>query len=86
MESRTGLGIFLLVTALMILVPVVWQIRDGRFTARQVWGIFVLIAGFAAVGVGYAFFTDDAQRVLTLGGLGAVVFGLLVQHKRPENR
>lgn len=86
MESRPGLGIFLLVTALVILVPVIWQIRDGRFTARQVWGIFVLIAGFALVGAGYAFFTDDTQRVLTLGGLGAVVFGLLVQHRRPENQ
>ncbi|HSJ08798.1 MAG TPA: hypothetical protein VK928_02765 [Longimicrobiales bacterium] len=86
METRTGLGVFLLVTALVILVPVVWQIREGRFTARQVWGIFVLVAGLASVGAGYAFFTDDAQRALTIGGLGAVVFGLLVHHRRPENQ
>jgi len=86
METRTGIGIFLLATALIVLVPVIWQIRDGRFTARQVWGLFVLVAGLAVVGIGYAFFTDDAQRTLTLAGLGAVVFGLLVQHTRPENQ
>lgn len=75
-------GSFLLVTALVILVPVLLQIRDGRFHWRDVWGMFVLVAGFAVVGVGYLFFAGGQQRLLSLIGLGGVLFGLFVQHKR----
>jgi hypothetical protein len=70
-------------------VPVVLQIRDGRFHWREVWGMFVLVAGFMLVGAGYAFFTGTGQRWWSFIGLGAVLFGLLVQHKRrdrPEER
>jgi hypothetical protein len=89
MDSNGVIGIFLFVTALVILVPVVLQIRDGRFHWREVWGMFVLVAGFMIVGAGYAFFTGAGQRWWSLIGLGAVLFGLLVQHKRrdrPEER
>ena len=77
-------GSFLLVTALAILVPVLLQIRDGRFHWREVWGMFVLVAGFAVVGIGFAFFADGQQRLLSLIGLGGVLFGLFVQHKRRD--
>lgn len=84
MDSDSIAGIFLFVTALVILIPVVLQIRDGRFHWREVWGMFVLVAGFVIVGVAFAFHDGDAQRWWSLAGLGAVLFGLLVQHKRRE--
>jgi uncharacterized membrane protein YfcA len=83
-ESNTMVGTFLLVTALVILVPVLLQIRDGRFHWRDVWGMFVLVAGFAIVGIGFAFFAGGQQRLLSLIGLGGVLFGLFVQHKRRD--
>lgn len=84
METDTVIGIFLFVTGAMILVPVLLQLRDGTYRLREIWGMFVLVAGFAIVGTGYAFYSGGMQRTLSLVGLGAVLFGLLVQHKRRE--
>lgn len=84
MDSNSIVGIFLIVTAFVILVPVLLQIRDGRFHWREVWGLFVLVAGFVMVGAAYMFLAGEEQRWLALLGLGAVLFGLLVQHKRRE--
>ena len=84
MESDSVVGAFLLLTAIVILVPVLLQIRDGRFHWREVWGMFVLVAGFVTVGVGFAFFAGGPRRLLSLIGLGGVLFGLFVQHKRRE--
>lgn len=84
MESNSIIGIFLFITAIVILVPVALQIRDGRFHWREVWGMFVLVAGFMIVGTAYTFFGGQDQRWLSLTGLGAVLFGLLVQHKRRD--
>lgn len=84
MDSNSIVGIFLIVTALVILVPVLLQIRDGRFHWREVWGMFVLVAGFVMVGAAYMFLAGEEQRWLSLLGLGAVLLGLLVQHKRRE--
>jgi uncharacterized membrane protein YfcA len=84
MDRNSIIGIFLFSTALVILIPIVLQIRDGRFHWREVWGMFVLVAGFAVVGTAYLFFAGQQQRWLSLFGLGAVLFGLLVQHKRRE--
>jgi uncharacterized membrane protein YfcA len=84
MDSNSVIGIFLFVTALVILIPVLLQIRDGRFHWREVWGMFVLVAGFLVVAIAFAFYEADGQRWLSLLGLGAVLFGLLVQHKRRD--
>lgn len=84
MDSNSIVGVFLFITALVILIPVVLQIRDGRFHWREVWGMFVLVAGFVMVGSAYMFLGGQQQRWLSLAGLGAVLFGLLVQHKRRE--
>jgi len=84
MESDTVVGTFLLITAIVILVPVLLQIRAGRFHWREVWGMFVLVAGFGIVGIGFAFFAGGTQRLLSLIGLAGVLFGLFVQHKRRE--
>lgn len=84
MDSDSVIGIFLSVTALVILIPVLLQIRDGRFRLGEVWGMFVLVGGFAVVAVSFAFFEGDTHRWLSLTGLGAVLFGLLIQHKRRD--
>src|SRR5690606_16339239 len=73
MNSDRVAGIFLCISALVILIPVVRQIRDRRFHWREVWGMFVLVAGFVLVGVGFAFYQGTQQRWLSLIGLGAVL-------------
>jgi len=84
MSSDTAVGVFMLVTSVIVLVPVVIQLRDGRFRLREVWGLFVIVAGFATVGFGYAFYDGAVRQRVALLGLGAVVFGLLAQHNRRD--
>ena len=85
MDSNSIVGIFLFGTAFIILIPVILQIRDRRFQWREVWGLFVLVAGFIIVGSSYLFATGIQHRWISLFGLGAVLFGLFVQHKRREH-
>jgi hypothetical protein len=61
-----------------VLVPVVLQLRSGEYGLRDVLGYLIFILGLFAVGVGYAFFEGPDQRNLALGGLGAVLIGLMV--------
>ena len=84
MSSDTAVGIFMLLTSVIVLVPIVVQLRDGRFRVREVWGLFVLVAGFATVGLGYAFYEGAVRQRVALLGLGAVIFGLLAQHNRRD--
>jgi hypothetical protein len=84
MSGDTAVGVFMLLTSVVVLVPLVLQLRDGRFRLREVWGLFVLVAGFATVGFGYAFYDGDARQRIALLGLGAVIFGLLAQHNRRD--
>ena len=84
MSSDTAVGGFMLLTSVIVLVPVLLQLRDGRFRLREVWGLFVLIAGFATVGLGYAFYDGDVRERIALIGLAAVIFGLLAQHNRRD--
>ena len=84
MSSDTAVGVFMLVTSVVVLVPVLLQLREGRFRLREVWGLFVIVAGFATVGLGYAFYDGDVRQRVALLGLAAVVFGLLAQHNRRD--
>lgn len=84
MNSDKAIGIFMLVTSIVVLVPVVVQLREGRFRLREVWGLFVLVAGFATVGLAYTFYDGAMRQRIALIGLGAVVFGLLAQHNRRD--
>lgn len=86
MNSNTAVGVFMLVTSVVVLVPVVMQLRDGRFRLREVWGLLLLVVGFAVVGVGYAFYDGDMRHRLSLLGLAAVIFGLFAQHNRRDTR
>jgi hypothetical protein len=84
MSGDTAVGVFMLLTSVIVLVPVVIQLRDGRFRLREVWGLLVIVAGFATVGLGYAVYDGDVRQRVALLGLAAVVFGLLAQHNRRD--
>lgn len=84
MENNSAIGIFLMITGLVILVPVILQLRDGRFRWQEVWGMFVLVGGFVLVGAAYTLYDGTALRNLAVVGLGAVLLGLFVQHKRHD--
>jgi hypothetical protein len=74
-------GVFMILTAVMVLVPVYLQLRASETRIREVWGHFMLAAGLMVVGVGFWFFTARQQTWIAAGGTLAVFIGLLVQHK-----
>jgi hypothetical membrane protein len=81
MHRSTAVGVILTITALVVLIPVILQIRnDGRRFA-DVWGHFVFVAGLLCVAAGYGLFDDMRQRYLAIGGLAAALIGLFIQHR-----
>lgn len=76
MEQNRTMGFFLMATALLVLVPVVLQLRARDYALREVWGYFIFVLGLFAVGSAYAFLDGADLRRLSLGGLAAVLIGL----------
>jgi hypothetical protein len=80
MEQNRAVGIFLMATSALVIVPLVLQLRAREQALREVWGYFLFVLGLAAVGVGYTFLDGNDQRNVALGGLAAILIGLFVQH------
>ena len=81
MPRSTTIGVILAVTAMIVLIPVVLQLRSGERRVRDVWGHFVFVAGLLAVAAAYAFLVDERQYWLSVGGLVCALFGLFIQHR-----
>ncbi len=80
-EKSRAVGAVLAFTAMVVMIPVLLQIRtDGR-KLRDVWGHFLFVAGLLCVAAGYALFADVRQRYLAIAGLAAALLGLFVQHR-----
>lgn len=73
------MGVFLMITALIVLVPVFLQIRAKEHGLRDVWGYILFAAGLFTVGASYYFLDGDARRDLSIAGFVAVLIGLFVQ-------
>jgi hypothetical protein len=80
MEQNRALGIFLMATSALVIVPLVLQLRAREQALREVWGYFLFVLGLGAVGIGYAFLEGPDQRSVAIGGLAAILIGLFVQH------
>jgi hypothetical protein len=84
-QKSTAIGVILGITALVVLIPVLMQMRtDGR-KLRDVWGHFVFVAGLLCVAAAYAFFADARQTYLAIFGLVAALLGLFVQHRDKDS-
>lgn len=79
--ANSAAGVFMILTAVLVLVPVWLQLRASETRMREVWGHFMLAAGLFVVGIGFWFFTAQQQTWIAAGGTLAVFIGLLVQHK-----
>lgn len=72
------MGWVLIVTALLVMVPVVLQLRAGETRFRDFGGYVLFAIGLVLVGVAEQWATGTTANGLTLGGLAAVISGLLV--------
>lgn len=71
------MGIFLMVTAALIFVPVLLQIRAGDFRFKDIWAYILFAAGLFAVGAAYAFLDATDRRNLAAAGVVAMLVGLV---------
>lgn len=73
------MGVFLMVTAVIVLFPIFLQLRAKEYAWRAVWGYILFAAGLFSVGVSYSFLYGSGRRNLSIAGFAAILIGLLVQ-------
>jgi len=79
-----GLGIFMLVTAVIVLVPVFLQLHARETTLRESWGLLLFASGLVALGLSDSAFADGNAGKLIGAGLAAAILGLLVQTRHGD--
>lgn len=84
--ERRAMGVFLMVTAVIVLFPVFLQLRAKEYAWRAVWGYLLFAAGLFSVGASYSFFDGSARRNLSIAGFAAILIGLLVQERPSAGR
>jgi hypothetical protein len=72
------MGWFLMATAVVVLVSVVFQLRAKEQTLRDVLGFLLFAAGIFTAGAAQSFLAGAAERRFTLVGVVAVFLGLIL--------
>lgn len=85
MEGNRALGFFIIVTALVVCVPVLLQLRSGEEQLRDMWGYLLFAAGLFIVGLAYAILAQPAQTYAVWAGLAAAVAGLFAHHRESRS-
>lgn len=80
-----GIGIFLVISAFIVLFPVVLQVRLGESSLGAVWGYLVFVAGLLVVAAGDSNAGRAHQFELALAGVIAALLGLLIQSRLAQN-
>lgn len=77
MSGERYAGYFMLLTAIVIAVPVVLQIRSRESDFRHVWAPVLFFVGLAATGAAFAFVDTDRQTGVAVAGVAAMLVSLL---------
>ncbi len=86
MAAERYAGYFMLVTALIIAVPVLFQIRARESDFRHAWAPVLFFMGLAATGVAFAFVTSDKQTSIAIAGVAAMLVSLLFAQTKKISR
>jgi hypothetical membrane protein len=81
MDAQRVLGVIIIVTAFVVCIPVILQVREGEEKLRDMWGFLLFASGLLAVGVAYTGLVEPARDYAVYGGLAAALVGLFVQHR-----
>jgi hypothetical protein len=80
-----GVGIFLVISAFIVLFPVVLQLRLGESRLSAVWGYLVFVAGLLIVALGDSSAARAHQVELALAGVITAIVGLLIQSRLAQS-
>ncbi|MGQ0815402.1 MAG: hypothetical protein ACT4O1_13245 [Gemmatimonadota bacterium] len=88
MQAEKFAGYFMLVTALIVAIPVVLQLRARAADWKHAWSPVLFCLGLALTGVAFAFTTDPNQTSIAVAGVAAMLVGLVFAQKttRPSRR
>lgn len=81
MQAEKFAGYFILVTALLVAVPVILQLRAREADWKHAWAPVLFFLGLAATGCAFAFLVAPMQTSIALGGVAAMLVGLIFSQK-----
>ena len=81
MQSEKFTGYFMLVTAMVVAVPVVLQLRAREADWKHAWAPVLFFLGLATTGVAFAFAAPPNQTSIAVGGVVAMLVGLMFGQK-----
>jgi hypothetical protein len=77
MGAEQYAGYFILLTAVIIAVPVIIQIRTREADYRFAWAPVLFFIGLATTGIAFAFVRSDKQTSIAVAGVAAMLVSLL---------
>jgi hypothetical protein len=80
MKTHQFAGYFMLVTAVLVAVPVILQLRAREADWKHSWSPILFVLGLAITGAAYAFGAQN-QRSIAIAGVAAMLLGLLFAQK-----
>lgn len=86
MGAERYAGYFMLVTAVLIAVPVIIQIRTRESDFRHAWAPVLFFLGMAATGTAFAFMSADKQTSIAVAGVAAMLVSLLFAQSKKASR
>ncbi|HEX6558823.1 MAG TPA: hypothetical protein VF021_05155 [Longimicrobiales bacterium] len=81
MQADTFAGYFMLVTAAVVAVPVILQIRSREADWKHAWSPILFVLGLALTGAAYAFASTQYQKSIAVAGVAAMLLGLIFAQK-----
>ena len=77
MAAERYAGYFMLVTAVLVAVPVIFQLRAREADFRHAWAPVLFFVGLALTGGAFAFVTAELQTTFAVAGVAAMIVSLL---------
>lgn len=77
MGAEQYAGYFMMLTAIIIAVPVIIQIRAREADFRHAWAPVLFFLGLAATGAAFAFVQSDKQTSIAVAGVAAMLVSLI---------
>jgi cytochrome bd-type quinol oxidase subunit 2 len=86
MGAEQYAGYFIMLTAVVIAIPVVFQMRAREADFRHAWAPVLFFLGLAAAGAAFAFIDSDKQTSIAVAGVAAMLVSLLFAQTKKVSR
>lgn len=86
MQTERFAGYFMLLTAVVVAIPVVLQLRAREADWKYAWAPILFVLGIAVTGAAYVFASPQNQRSIALVGVAAMLLGLIFAQKTRTRR